>query len=50
VRHFETIEALRQALLVFRDVYNTTWLIERHRYLSPDQFRQKQLSSVAAEA
>jgi putative transposase len=30
VRHFETIEELRQALLAFREVYNTTWLIERH--------------------
>ena len=26
VRHFETIEELRQALLAFREVYNTTWL------------------------
>jgi putative transposase len=50
VRHFDTIEELRQALLVFREVYNTTWLIEQHGYLSPDQFRQKQLSSVAAAA
>jgi hypothetical protein len=25
VRHFETIEELRQALLASREVYNTTW-------------------------
>ena len=35
VRHFETIEELRQALLAFREVYNTTWLIERHGLISP---------------
>ena len=33
VRHFETIEELRQALLAFRETYNTTWLIERHGFL-----------------
>ena len=47
VRHFETIEDLRQALLEFRETYNTTWLIEGHRYLTPEQFRQAQLQSVA---
>ena len=35
VRHFETIEELRQALLMFRDTYNTAWLIERHGFISP---------------
>jgi putative transposase len=50
VRHFETIEELRRALLVFRETYNTTWLIERHDFLSPNQFRQKQLQLVAAAA
>ena len=43
VRTFETIEELRQALLAFRETYNTTWLIERHGFLTPAQFRQKQL-------
>src|SRR5262245_29840422 len=42
VRHFETIEELRQALLAFREVYNTTWLIERHGFVSPAALRQKQ--------
>ena len=28
VRHFETIEELRLALLDFREIYNATWLIE----------------------
>jgi Integrase core domain len=43
VRHFETIEELRQALLEFRDKYNNTWLIERHGFISPAAFRQMQL-------
>src|SRR6202048_2524115 len=34
VRTFDTIEDLRQALLAFRDTYDTTWLIERHRFLT----------------
>jgi transposase InsO family protein len=50
VRHFDTIEELRQALLAFRATYNTTWLIERHGYLTPEQFRSKQLPSPAQAA
>ena len=46
VRTFETIEELRQALLAFRETYNTTWLIERHGFLTPAQFRQKQLQTA----
>ena len=43
LRTFETIEELRQALLDFKETYNTTWLIERHGFISPAQFRQQQL-------
>jgi transposase InsO family protein len=50
VRQFKTIEDPRQSLLMFRETYNTTWLIERHGYLSPNQFRQKQLQQVATAA
>jgi transposase InsO family protein len=56
VRHFETIEGRgqvtldRQALLEFRETYNTTWLIERHGFVSPVAFRQSQLQSVAKAA
>ena len=35
VRTFATIEDLRQALLAFRETDNTTWLIERHGFLTP---------------
>ena len=50
VRHFETIEALREALLEFRDTYNNTWLIERHGFVSPAAFRRRQLQPVAKAA
>ena len=50
VRTFETIEALRQALLVFRETYNTTWLIERHGFLSPADYRKQQLQPPAQAA
>ena len=50
VRTFETIEELRQALLEFRQTYNTNWLIERHGFLTPAQFRQKQLQTSAIAA
>lgn len=50
VQNFETIEDLRQALLAFREVYNTTWLIQRHGFLSPAEFRQKQLHTVKQAA
>jgi transposase InsO family protein len=45
VKSFETIEELRQALLVFQATYNTTWLIERHGFLTPADFRHKQLQT-----
>ena len=50
VRTFETIEELRHAMLQFRDTYNTTWLIERHGFISPAAFRQTQLQPPAKAA
>ena len=50
VQTFQTIEELRQALLAFRETYNTTRLIERHGFLTPAQFRQKQLQTAAVAA
>ena len=50
VQHFETIEDLRQALLAFREVYNANWLIQRHSFLSPAEFRQRQLHAVKQAA
>jgi transposase InsO family protein len=39
VRHFTTIEELRQALLAFKETYNREWLIARLGYRSPAQVR-----------
>jgi putative transposase len=50
VRTFDTVEDLRQALLAFREIYNATWLIERHGFLTPAAFRQKQLQPAALAA
>jgi transposase InsO family protein len=47
---FETIEQLRQALLEFRETYNATWLIERHGFISPAAFRQRQVEPAALAA
>ena len=50
VRTFDTVEQLRQALLEFRQTYNSTWLIERHGFRTPDAVRQDQLSAPALAA
>src|SRR5215216_1770229 len=50
VRNVDTVEELRQALLAFRETYNTTWLIERHGFLSPAEYRRRQLQSLAQAA
>ena len=46
----DTVEELRQALLDFREIYNTTWLIERHGFQTPAAVRQNQLSTAARAA
>ena len=48
VRHFSTIEELRQALLAFKDTYNREWLIARLGYRSPAQVRQAFALTTAA--
>ena len=50
VRTFQTIEELRLALLAFRKTYNTTWLIERHGFITPAAARQSQLQCAALAA
>ena len=49
VQHFNTVEDLRQALLLFRQTYNT-WLIERHGFQTPAAIRQQQLQLTALAA
>ena len=42
VRHFATIEELRQALTAFAAEYEASWLRERHGYKTPNQIRAEQ--------
>src|SRR5512147_1049865 len=42
VRHFETVEELRLALLDFATWYNTHWLVARHGHRTPAQIRADQ--------
>lgn len=39
-----------QALLVFRETYNTRWLIQRHGFRPPAAIRQDQLPTPALAA
>lgn len=48
VRHFATIEELRQALLAFKETYNREWLIARLGYRSPAQVREAFAATAAA--
>lgn len=50
VQTFATIEELQAALAAFRDVYNTTWLIERHRFRPPAAIRNSQLAATPIAA
>ena len=50
VRSFASVEELRHALLAFREVYNRTWLIERHGFRPPAAIRDEQLSPAALAA
>ena len=50
VRRFDTVVELRQALLAFRESYNSTWLIARHVFRTPNAVRHKQLPSAALAA
>lgn len=50
VRSFDTIEELRQALLEFKELYNSEWLIERHGNKTPAQVRTEQLAMKKSAA
>ncbi|WP_162501540.1 integrase core domain-containing protein, partial [Methylobacterium crusticola] len=50
VESFDTVEDLRRALLAFREVYNATWLIERHGFRPPAAIRAAQLPPAALAA
>ena len=48
VRSFDTIEALRLALLEFKRTYNEHWMLERYDYRSPAQARRDLVGLDAA--
>lgn len=50
VRHFATVEELRLALQAFKDLYNQTWIIERHGYKTPAQVRADQTAALSMAA
>ena len=50
VRTFNSVEELRVALLEFRAIYNTTWLIERHGFRPPAAIRNERLQTAALAA
>ena len=43
MRSFKTIAELRYALLACPEIYNDTRMIERHGFLSPAEYRRRQL-------
>lgn len=52
VRHFATVEELRQALTALAAEYNASWMRQRHSYETPEQIRAEQqaLETDAAKA
>jgi putative transposase len=50
VRRFDTIEELRVALHRFQEIYNQTWIVERHGYQTPAAIRAAQLVPLPAAA
>ena len=48
VRSFDTIEALRLALLEFKRMYNEQWMLEKYHYRSPAQVRRDLVGLVKA--
>jgi transposase InsO family protein len=48
IERFDSVEALRLALLAFKDRYNTQWLIERHGHQTPAAVRAAFAADVAA--
>jgi putative transposase len=50
IRRFDTVEELRSALQTFKEIYNHTWIIERHGYRTPAQVRVEQIGPVLMAA
>jgi putative transposase len=50
VRFFATVEELRLALQAFKDLYNQSWILERHGYQTPAQVRAEQIGLMPMAA
>jgi transposase InsO family protein len=50
VRHFDTVEELRKALLEFKETYNRQWIVGRHGYKTPSQVREEQTAPADCAA
>ncbi|MBM3281123.1 MAG: hypothetical protein FJY95_24060 [Candidatus Handelsmanbacteria bacterium] len=50
MRTFDTIEEVRLALLAFKDLYNSQWILERHGYRTSSQVRHDLRDSRIVEA
>jgi transposase InsO family protein len=50
IRRFDTVEELRLALQAFKELYNQSWIIERHGYKTPAQVRADQLGRMPMAA
>ena len=50
IRRFDTIEELRTALLEFQETYNSQWIVQKNRYLTPNQVRTNQKSNLKIAA
>ena len=48
IDRFDPVEALRLALLAFKDRYNREWLIERHDHQTPTAVRAAFVAEQAA--
>ena len=50
VRHFDTVEELRLALLEFKGRYNEHWLLQRHNWQTPVTVRANHVEPLAMAA
>jgi transposase InsO family protein len=50
VQRFATVDELRQALQAFKQLYNQSWIIERHGYKTPAQVRAEQSAAMPMAA
>jgi putative transposase len=50
VQRFATVEELRLALQAFKQLYNQSWIVERHGYRTPAQVRAQQTAAMPMAA